>query len=125
MFEESFLINLLLFVGGQVAAYGYLRTGRRRRGLLLMVVGWLLVDVVLVVRFAFEHTGWWYLLSLTLLQTYSLAELVLFGLGRIRRRMARVRQARNRDFRTAYLHYLRNELQAAVRCYRRILARDP
>ena len=46
LFEDSFLINLVIFVAGQAAAYGYLRTGRRNRGVMLMIVAWVLIDVI-------------------------------------------------------------------------------
>jgi hypothetical protein len=125
MFEESFLINLVIFLLGQWAAYGYLRTGLRQRGLALMILGWVLVDVILVERYAFERTGIFYRVSLACLQAYSLVEFVLFTGGRIRRRLRSVRRAREVDFRQAFLHYLNDEMVLAEAGYRRILKRDP
>ncbi len=127
MFAESFLINLCIFLAGQLVAYGYLRTGRRHRGLALMFISWILVDAILVVRYALESTDSaevFYRLLLTLMQTYALVELFLYLFGRWRRRSPKVRQAREVDFRQAYLHYLRNELAPAEAAYRRILRRD-
>ena len=75
MFADSFWPNLLAVVLGQIAAWGYVRTGLLVRGALLMVVGLAAADVALVARFAFSHTGAVYLGALLVLQVWSLAEL--------------------------------------------------
>ena len=125
MFEDSFLINLVIFVVGQLAAYCYLRTGRKTRGVMLMIVGLVLADVALVRVFAFGQRDTIFLLSLILMQAYSLAEAVLYTIGRIRRRSSTAKQQRKERFRSAFLHCLRNELDAAIADYRALVKIDP
>ena len=125
MFEDSFLINLVIFVVGQVAAYCYLRTGRKIRGVTLMILGWVLADVAMVRVFGFGQRDTIFLASLTLMQAYSLVEAFLFTIGRIRRRSSKVRQQRKERFRSAFLHCLRNELDAAIADYRALVSMDP
>lgn len=124
MFEDGFWPNLAIFVAGQIAAWGYLRTGLIRRGVCLMVGAWILADIALLARFAYEGQQTVYRLALTAMQAYSLCEFVLFAWGRWRRRRPAVRRQREELFRAAFLHYLRDEREAASRLYRAILRRD-
>lgn len=124
MFADSFSINLLIFLAGQAVAYGYLRTGRKTRGLSLMILSLVFVDVALVRAFAFEDRGTWFRVSLLLMQVYSLVELFLFTTGRLRRRLRKNREQREQRFRNAFLHYLRNDLEAAIGEYRWLLKAD-
>ena len=125
MFEGSFLINLLIFVAGQATAYGYLRTGRKVRGIALMVLLLVFADVALVRVLAFQQRDIVFRLSLSLMQAYAFIELLLFATGRLRRRLPKVRQERDERFRSAFLHSIRNEMDAAIADYRGLLKLDP
>ncbi|MEE9126677.1 MAG: hypothetical protein V3U11_06015 [Planctomycetota bacterium] len=125
MFEDSFLINLVIFVAGQAAAYGYLRTGRRNRGVMLMILAWVLIDFAMVRAFAFGKRDTIFLVALTLMQVYSLVEVFLFTMGRVRRRTSKVRQQRQERFESAFLHHIRNDLDAAIADYRVLVRLDP
>lgn len=125
MFEDSFLINLGIFVVGQVAAYRYLRTGRKTRGIMLMIFGWVLADIAMMSVFAFGQRDALFLLSLTLMQVYSLVEAFLYAIGRIRRSSGRAKEQRQKRFRSAFIHCLRNELDAAIVDYRALVRADP
>lgn len=125
MLGDSFLFNLLVFVAGQAVAWAYLHTGRTKRGVTLMLAGWILADVALLARFAYEGGEPVYVAALSALQAWSLAEVVLFTFARIRRRLGRIRRQRELLYRAAYVHYLRNELAAALAIWRRLVRRDP
>ena len=125
MFEDSFLVNLLIFLAGQAVAYGYLRTGRKSLGLSLMILSLALVDVALVRAYAFEQRDMLFSLALLGMQAYSLVELFLFCIGRLRRRTRANRQHREKLFRTAFLHFIRNDVVAAIDDYERLLRADP
>jgi hypothetical protein len=125
MFEDSFPINLAIFVVGQVAAYRYLRTGRKTRGVMLMILGWVLADIAMVRVFTFGQRDTTFLLSLTLMQVYSLVEAFLYTIGRIRRRRSKVKKERQKRFHSAFIHCLRNELDAAIADYRALVRMDP
>jgi tetratricopeptide (TPR) repeat protein len=125
MFADSFLANLLIFVIGQAAAWGNMRTGRVVRGLALMVGAWALADLALMFRFVFESMRASYLPVLVVLQAWSLVEAALLGHGRLRRRSWRRRPARLALYREAFEHYLRNDLPAARSLQQRLVRRDP
>lgn len=125
MFEDAFLPNLLVFLLGQAAAWGYVRTGLVVRGALVMVVGWAAADIALVARFMFSETGAVYRGALILMQAWSLVEFVLFATGRILRR-SKARQAeREVLLREAGIHWLKDELALARPIYARLVRRDP
>lgn len=124
MFADAFWPNLVIFVLGQVAAWGYLRTGLVRRGLCLMIGAWILADLALLARFAYEGQETLYRSALMVMQAYSLCEFALFVYGRWRRRSRGLRAQREQLFREAFLHYLRDERELAERRYRKILRRD-
>ena len=125
MFPDSLLANLMLFGMGQVAAWGYLRTGRIARGVALMVGSWVLADVALLARFAYEFGDHVYLTALVLMQLYCVVEFALFVWGRARRRTTEARKRRELRYRDAFTHYLRNETEPASQIYRRMLRSDP
>lgn len=125
MFEGSFLINLGIFAMGQVVAYLYLRTGRRPRGLALMIGGWVLVDVALLERFAFQQSEVLFLWALLLMQSWSIFEVGCYVVARVRRRRPKFLAEREQLFRKGFRHYIRDELDEAAVAYRRILRGDP
>lgn len=125
MFQDSFLINLLIFLVAQVVAYGYLRTGLIRRGVLLIIGTWLMADAALLARFAFNHTGNYYVGALWLMQVHMLLETFLYASGRLRRRLRSTVSRRRDQFSAAFRHYLRNELDQAQRILRRLVRLDP
>lgn len=125
MFADSFAINLVIFLAGQVVAYLYLRTGRRQRGLMLMIGAWILIDVVLVAKFAFHHTGSLFWLSLLIVQVWSLGEVCAYGFSRVRRRRKVVLARRAEEFRKGFQAYLKNDFEPAIEAFRGILRRDP
>lgn len=125
MLRDAFLPNLLIFAVGMVAAWGYLRTGRTLRGTLLLVGLWVLADIALLARFAYQGGEDLFFLALCAMQAYALSEFLLFTYGRIARRGARHRQLRESLFRVAIVHFLRDELEQAQAVYRRLVRRDP
>lgn len=125
MFPDSFLPNLLIFVMAQVAAWGYLRTGLIRRGAILMVSTWVLADAALLARFAYEEDGPPFRIPLYLMQTHALLETFLFAFGQLRRRFTRTARRRRELFRSAFVHYLRDELDEATGILIRLRRNDP
>lgn len=125
MFPDSFAGNALVFLVGQAVAWGYLRTGLLTRGVPLMAVLWLAVDVALVARFAYQETGPVYLAALAVMQACAVVETVRFVAGRLNRRRERVKERRIERYRAAFTHYLRDELEQAERLYRKLLRSDP
>ncbi len=125
MFQDNFLTNFLTLVAAQLVAYGYLRTGLQRRGVLLMVGTWVMADVALLSRFACAHTGRYYRGALLLMQVYTMLETFLYGSGRLRRRLGSTVRRRHQLFCTAFRHYLRNELDQAQGILRRLVRWDP
>jgi tetratricopeptide (TPR) repeat protein len=125
VFAHAFLPNLLIFLLGQAAAYGYLRTGRTARGVSLMVGAFVLADIALLARFGFANAEDVFLAALIGMQAWSLAEFAVFTFGRIRRRLPGVQRRREIEFREAFLAYLRDEYDVAMRLFRRLLRRDP
>jgi tetratricopeptide (TPR) repeat protein len=125
MFEESFLFNLAVFAAGQLVAYLYLRTGRPQRGLTLMVGCWILADVVLLEKFAFQRTDLLFSGALLALQCWSLLEVAVYTYGRWHRRRRKTREQRAKGFRSGYDSYLRDDLPAAIAAFRRLVRLDP
>lgn len=125
MFADAFLPNLLVFVLGQIAAWGYVRTGLVVRGALAMVVCWAAADFALVARFAYSETGTPYRAALLVMQVWSLVEFVFFVTGRWMRRSPARRAERARLLREAGIHWLRDEADAARPIYTRLVRRDP
>lgn len=125
MFQDSFPINLLIFLAAQVVAYRYLRTGLIRRGVLLMVGTWVMADAALLARFAFSHTGDYYFGAILLLQLYTVLESFLYASGRLRRRLRSKLRWRKDLFVSAFHHYLRNELDQAQTLLRKLVRSDP
>jgi len=130
MFRDSFVANLLIFGLGQLAVIGYLSTGMVRRGVALMVVTWILADLALVARFAFGDALSGppepiYGLALAAMQTVAVVELLLLASRRVWRRLPHVVAQRDRWFRQAFVHYLRDELEPARDLFRRLARIDP
>lgn len=125
MFKDSFLPNLLILVIAQLVAYGYLRTGLLRRGVLLMVGTWVMADIALLSRFAFAYTGPYYLGALLVMQVYAVLETFLYTSGRVRRRFGATARRRKDLFFRAFRHYLRNELDQSQMILRRLVRWDP
>ena len=125
MFADAFLPNLLVFVLGQIAAWGYVRTGLVVRGAIAMVICWTAADFALVARFAFSETGTSYRAALLMMQVWSLVEFVLFVTGRVLRRSPARRAERSRLLREAGIHWLRDEADQARPIYARLVRRDP
>lgn len=125
MFADSFPINALIFLLGQLAAWGYLRTGLVLRGVCIVVVTWLATDVALVARFGFADGEFASLVALIAMQSAALGGLVLYLFGRIRRRRNATKDAVGQAFLSARIHYLKNELDPAVEQLRTVVRRDP
>ncbi|MCA8955968.1 MAG: hypothetical protein KDC87_07835 [Planctomycetes bacterium] len=125
MFAESVLFNLVLFTAGQVVAYLSLRTGRRVRGLALLMGAWVLADIALLQRFAFGRADWVFYTALLAWQLWSLFELIAFITARIRRSRPSTLLRREALYRAGFTHYLRDELPEAIANFRQILRRDP
>ncbi len=124
MFEDSLLINIIIFLLGQIAAWGYLRTGMIGRGTFLIVATWVLADLALVSHFAYQEESL-FRSSLMALQVCSTVGFLLFSSARVRRRSSWFLRLRHQRMREAFVHYLRNEFSAAILLYRRQLRKDP
>lgn len=125
MFEDSLLINLAVFAAGQLVAYLYLRTGRRQRGLSLMIGGWVLADVALVQRFVLGSVDEVFYAALITLQAWSALEFLGYFFARLRRRSKSVRARREHEFLAGFEAYLRDDLEEAIRNFRGVVRRDP
>lgn len=124
MFEDSFLANLAVFLAGQVAGVGYLRTGLIARGVAVVVPSWVLADVALLARFAYESETA-FRVSVLGMQLVCAGSFVLFVSGRWRRRFPRFVAQRPGLLREAFVAYLRDDLEQARVIYRRLVSRDP
>ncbi len=125
MFQGEFLPNLIVFLIGQAAAWGYLRTGLVPRGLVSLIGGWVLADAALVARFAYDQEGAVFVASLAGMQMLAVFEAFRFVVGRTRRRMPAAVVARRQASREAFVRYLRNDLEGAIAGYRSLVRRDP
>ncbi len=125
MFPDAFLPNLIVFLAGQVAACGYLRTGLVNRGVHLLVLTWISADVALVARFGYAHTGTVYVLALVVMQIVSIVGIAMFAAGRIRRRRPKLKEQREGMFREAFVAYLKNDLEPAEKLYQKLVRLDP
>lgn len=125
MFADAFWPNFVLFLLGQVAAWGYLRTGLGGRGAWVLVLTWVLADVALVARFGYDHVGSVYVGSLAGMQFVAVAAFGAFLFARVRRRLKGVvgRVAALR--RAGFVAYLRGDLEVAIDKFGRILRLDP
>lgn len=124
MFEDSFLANLAVFLAGQIAGVGYLRTGLIARGMAVVVPSWVLADAALLSRFAYESETA-FRASLSGMQLVCAGALMLFVSGRLRRRLPSLAAERSGLLRRAFVAYLRNDLDEARTGYRRLVSRDP
>ncbi|MEZ5963276.1 MAG: hypothetical protein R3F56_05450 [Planctomycetota bacterium] len=124
MFADAFWPNFLVFVLGQLVAWGYLATGRVERGACLMLGMLVLADVALVARFAYgaEHLVVW---SLVIMQAYALVEAAFFVFGRWYRRQPQVRDRRREEYRAALVAELRGDDSGALEILQRLCRRDP
>lgn len=116
---------MLLFAAGQVTAWGWLRTGFLRRGVLVMAVIWTLADWALLARFVFGDAAGSYPIALLLLQLVCAGEAAWFALARLRRRFGKLRLARRSMFGSAFSHYLRDEAGPAEQLLLQLLRHDP
>lgn len=122
---DGFLVNLLLFAAGQIAAWHYLRTGRLMVGFGATLLLWCLLDAWLVARYAYRLDGppWsWLLVGF---QATAVATLAMLVFGLWRRRWSPTARARGRWFGTGIEQYLRGDLTAAMGTFRRLLRSDP
>lgn len=125
MFWDAFLPNALAFACGQLVAWGYLRTGLVRRGVVLMLTIWVLADAALLARFAYEQDGLWYLLPLLSMQVVCVASAARFTFCRLRRRFSRTARRAKELFALGQGHYLRGELDRALETFRLLHRNDP
>lgn len=125
MFLDALLPNLLLFAAGQAAAWGWLRTGFVRRGLLVMAVIWTLADWALLSRFVFGDAAGSYPIALLSMQLVCVVEAAWFAQARLRRRYGKLGAQRQRLFAAAFQHYLRGEATPAVQLLQKLLQHDP
>jgi tetratricopeptide (TPR) repeat protein len=125
VFPDAFLPNLGAFLLGQVAAWGYLRTGMVRRGVLLMLLVLVLADWALLARFAFEQRGLGYLAPLLAMQIIGVAGAVWLAFGLLRRRFSATARRRAELFAQGQRHYLCGQLDSAGAAFRRLHRNDP
>ncbi len=121
----DFLVNLLLFAAGQLAAWYYLRTGRVVVGFVATALLWLLLDGWLVSRYVFRVDGppWSWLLVAFHATAVAVVAMLLLGLWRKRWSAT----ARNRPslFAAALELHLCGDYAAAARAFRRLVRNDP
>jgi len=125
VFWDAFLPNALAFACGQLVAWGYLRTGLVRRGVVLMLTIWILADVALLARFAYEHQGLSYVLPLLAMQLTCVAGTVWFAFCRLRRRFSWTARRAKQLFAQGQLQYLRGEFERALQTFRQLHRNDP
>ena len=125
MFPDSLLPNLLIFLVGQAAVVGLLRTGLVAHGVALVLATWGLADAALVARLVFDVDGAGFVALLVVLQVLSIGAAGLFVWGRWRRRRPDVVAAREETFRAAIRHFVRDEHDDAVRLLSGLCRRDP
>ncbi len=125
MFPDAFLPNLGVFLLGQLAAFGCLRLGLVRRGVLLLLLQWVLLDAALLLRFAHGEVGIGYVGPLTGMQVVALGSAAWFGYWQWRRRYSRTARQRDQIFAQGQQQYLRDDLPAAFATFRRLHRHDP
>jgi hypothetical protein len=126
VFADAFLPNLFVFLIGQIAAFGWLRHGCLRAGVLTMVAIWVFADSALVVRFAYEdHGSAAYLTTLLAMQGSALASAGWLLTARVRRRLGHLARHRSGEFARGQTHYLRSEWEPARRVFVRLVRHDP
>lgn len=125
MFADHLLPNLLIFLVGQAAVIGLLRTGLVAHGVALVLGTWLFADAALVARLVFAIDGAGYVALLVAMQVLSLGGAAWLLHGRWRRTRPGVIADRERSFRDALRHYLRDELDASARILAGLCRRDP
>jgi len=122
---ETFLPNLVLFLGGQAAAWIYLRTGRFVLGGGAMAALWVLADWALVARLVFAETGPHFTATLLAMQLVALLTIAALAFGRWRARWSKTAKQRPELFAAGLTQYLRNELDGAAVTFRRIVRANP
>ena len=90
-----------------------------------MIGAWVLIDVVLVSKFAFQATGPVFYSSLVAVQLWSIAEVIGYVFSRLRRRRPSVQARRAEDYRRGLLAYLKDDLRPAEAAFDGIVRRDP
>lgn len=125
MFAALVLPNLLAFVLGQLAAFGYLRTGRFWLGLWASCALWLLLDWWLVAKFVYDAGEPALRLPAGGLQGIAAWTSVAFVAARWRRRWSAAARLRRDRFAAGLASYLRSDYQAAGAMYTRLLRTDP
>jgi tetratricopeptide (TPR) repeat protein len=117
--------NLALFVAGVLVATACLRTGLVVRGVLLMVLVWVLADGALLVRYVWEDRTDLFLGTLAAMQVVCAWSVVWWIWARVRRRLGRMGRQRNAVFAEGQASFLRGDLEAARRTFARMLGHDP
>lgn len=125
VFVDAFLPNLLLFACGQAAAIAWMRTGMATRGVVAMVMIWVLADVALLSRFAFGLHDVFYQLPLLGMQLWAAFEAVAFPFLRLRARFSPARRRRHTAFAAAHQLYLRDDGKGAAAAFARLRHVDP
>lgn len=125
MFGDSFLVNLLLFVAGQAAAWKYLRTGRTAHGFGGTIGLWTLLDAWLVANYVFAVGPGGLTVLLLLLQGLCLYLVGSLGYARWRRRWSKPAKVRQQQFADGMAAMLRSDLDTAARTFGRLVRIDP
>lgn len=125
MFADAFLPNLVLFVLGQAAAIAWLRTGMTTRGVVAMVMIWLLADAALLAHLALGRQDFTYHAPLALMQLWAAFEAVAFSFLRVRAWLWRRRRQRREQFAAAHVLYLRGDHGGAIAAFARLRHFDP
>lgn len=122
---DGFVVNLVLLLAAQAAAWHYLRTGRIAIGAVATALLWSLLDGWLIAKFVYrlEQPPYTYLLAA--FQAVALATIALLAFGLWRRRYSATARRRTEWFAKGLASYLRGEHAVAVGVFRRLVRCDP
>jgi len=125
MWVDNFWVQALFFALLLVAAVGNMRTGRFGLGFAQFVLGWLLADGALVMRFVFEETGPAFTRTVLALQVCATVGIATYAFGRIRRRLTGFRDRQDQRYLDALDRFMAGDDEAAIAGLRRIVRKDP
>lgn len=125
MFGSHLLTNLIVFLGGQAAAWFCLRTGRFLWGAIGTTALWLLLDAWLLTRYVFDGPDGLRTGALWGLQAVAVFLVVSLAIARWRRRWSAAAKQRTPRFAAGMASYLRSDYPAALAGFRQLVRTDP
>ncbi|MFM1873269.1 MAG: Tetratricopeptide repeat [Planctomycetota bacterium] len=119
------MVNLVLLLAAQAAAWHYLRTGRILVGAVATALLWSLLDGWLIAKFVYRLEQPPYAYLLVAFQAVAIATIALLAFGLWRRRYSGTARRRTEWFGKGLASYLRGEHAAAIAVFRRLVRCDP